>query len=88
MSEWQPIETAPPDVPVLVFDPYLHDGAGAWCYCRENRPSVFVAVFDSTSEWWTGDLVELEGGWESTGSFTVTQQLYPTHWMPLPEPPK
>lgn len=46
MAEWQPIETAPKDRPILVFDPAqkavravwrmtaIEDGSSAWIYAR------------------------------------------------------
>ena len=61
MIEWKPIETAPMDTDVLLFEPdysifvgsnfSLDDGDSYWCACGGPRRK-------------------------------------PTHWMPLPEPPK
>ena len=94
MSNWQPIETAPRDgTAVLVWVPGAREGAeGAWGRHGKNTPSVAVAKYDDykwrpEEERWTGDIVEFESGWESTGSYNVTVALKPTHWMPLPEPP-
>lgn len=59
---WQPIETAPLDTPVIVFD----------------APAVGEARHIEDHGWyWAGnDPTDVWGG-----------QIYPTHWMPLPEPP-
>lgn len=84
MSDWQPIETAPENEAVLIYDPYEHFGEGA--FLSQSRPECFVAIREGGR--WTSDLVEFEYGWASTGSYTVTQELFPTHWMPLPEPPE
>ena len=86
MTEWRPIDTAPVGEPVLIYDPHQTYGEGAWSWCNDERPCVIVAI--QGNQGWCGDLVEFEIGWESTGSYTVTQQFSPTHWMPLPEPPK
>jgi hypothetical protein len=86
-NQWQPVRTAPKDTAVLVYDPTEHvDGEGAWQYNGQGRPHVFVAILDNYDHW-ISDLVMLEYGWESTGPFTETEDLHPTHWMPLPEAP-
>lgn len=59
MSEWQPIETAPTNERVLVYE-------------------SFNGSFDIHIVKW------FNGYWESN----MGAQFYPTHWMPLPEPPK
>ncbi len=81
---WQPIEIAPENVAVLVYDPHDYSGEGAFSY--QSRPKCIVAIREGTR--WTSDLVEFETGWGSTGSYTITFELSPTHWMPLPEPPR
>lgn len=64
--EWQPIETAPVDVDVLVTD-----GSDTQCVARNST---------------------LMESWQLTycGSFAEDGDLCfePTHWMPLPPPPK
>lgn len=68
MSDWQPIETAPEDVVVLVYDP------------RWSSPltGIFYEFPPGSGAHWhyTWDQQELYG------------RLRPTHWQPLPEPPK
>ncbi len=88
MSEWQPIESAPKDGRyVVVFVPHDERKSGA--------PSVRCCQWDAeyTSEWdearadshyvgaWTDGAVRSFGSEE-------TWTYEPTHWMPLPEPPK
>jgi hypothetical protein len=64
MGEWQPIETAPKDVEILVWSQY--------------QDTAYLAICDD-QQWWTPDW------WPEKW----TEWLYsPTHWMPLPEPPK
>lgn len=74
MHEWQPIETAPKDRPVLV-----HPGlwAGRTCsiatwnddkYAKKPRP------------FWGRD--------DDMGRITYSRNAPPTHWMPLPPAPE
>lgn len=73
--EWQPIETAPKDRPLLLYgfiDPETNFNLLIW-----TAPAVFSGEFDSIDEAW----VPHGGTWE--GPFMTV-----THWMPLPEPPK
>lgn len=79
LSDWQPIETVPMDQWVLVYgDPYSTDGP---------RFGISMAQVE-TSEWWervsptqqelrSRSEVIWEGG-----------EVFATHWMPLPTPPK
>lgn len=71
MSEWQPIETAPKDTEVLVWDP------SQGCVYIARQTPFYNTPFEGVRcllghHWETG-----EGGYGT-----------PTHWMPLPEPPK
>lgn len=82
MIEWMPIETAPKDGtgPLLGFA----DGVQFTMIWR--LPGWFG---------WAGFQPRSEGGWVAhayglicyTGSGRLIE-LKPTHWMPLPEPPK
>lgn len=82
--EWQPFKTAPKNgKSVLVYDYYHHgrerheDGR-----LKQTGPDGFgpvVARFDD------------KHGWHVSASVVGGKQIKltnPTHWMPLPEPPK
>ncbi len=77
-DDWKPIETAPEDctVPVLVFCPKANRGT----------PSCEVVVMcrDCTGElsYWTN------GGPNAGDDLYFGPGEEPTHWMPLPPPPK
>ena len=87
-TEWQPIDTAPRDgTPFLLYCPGVND----W-----NRivgmPEIIVGLWhtklDTRGPGWFGDLGDVDQGYESTVAYFVREYLSPTHWMPLPEPPK
>ena len=61
MNEWQPIETAPRDRPVIVAIPQ-------WVFAD-------IGLVDVLGRWYS----PIDG---------VEHSPAPTHWMPLPEPPK
>ena len=76
MSEWQPIETAPKDGTEFQAWVVLKDrtAGGFWePKCRFNEHGAFE-IF--------GRVDYDEDGWD------CFLHLEPTHWMPLPEPPK
>lgn len=78
VSEWQPIETAPKDgTDVIVM--YMH--------CETQ--CVFNAFYASEEYHWE----KRDVGWWSYEHSEVSRILLndfmePTHWMPLPPPPK
>lgn len=75
MSEWQPIETAPKDgTPILVFSPYEK---------RDEPTNIIVARYGTANgeEFW--DYCE-----EMLSNVSGEIDPSPTHWMPLPPPPK
>lgn len=79
MSEWQPIETAPKDgTVVLLFGLWAGEVGGI-----AQEPQIDIGRWSGgrsdygSDGWWgliTGDAY---GCW-----------MRPTHWMPLPQPPK
>jgi hypothetical protein len=78
---WQPIETAPKDgTEVLV-----------WC---PSAALVPLAMHFSSEEYFAreyGDPDYMEAGWYLSYSYPdgLPECTWePTHWMPLPEPPK
>lgn len=74
-DEWQPIETAPKDgTPILVFGkPQKHPNLESWY----DGSAIFTAEWDAIDE----SFCILGGDW--LGPF-----IDPSHWMPLPAPPK
>ena len=81
MSEWQPIETAPHEVLVLLYSP------AAW-----PSEAKFEVGFASTGKEWPAP----DGGRYSNRfirnhlpavAFHRSHHGYATHWMPLPKPP-
>jgi hypothetical protein len=78
VSEWQPIETAPKDgTDVIVM--YMHI----------ETQCVFNAFYASEGHGWE----KRDVGWWSYEHSEVSRILLndfmtPTHWMPLPPPPK
>ena len=72
MSEWQPIETAPKDG-TPVLVAQPRDKHGWWIDVAENFYEVDEHL-DATDKW--------------LGRESHSVSCRPTHWMPLPEPPK
>ena len=72
MSDWKPIETAPKDGTIIIA--YSpHDGR------------VRTMQFDSHEY-----RKRPQPHWRATNNFGIMWDMerQPTHWMPLPEPPK
>ena len=68
---WQPIDTAPKDIDILLHCPAIGAVRGRWSdekFARNPRP------------FWTHDRAQLFG-------IRLARNDQPTHWMPLPEPP-
>jgi hypothetical protein len=68
---WQPIETAPKGVPLLVFSP------------EAREPAVMVAEYN---DWKDEDTGEVVSDWTDTWA-EQGLDVEPTHWRPLPAPP-
>lgn len=77
-AEWQPIETAPKDgTRVLVSYP-LEGGWQIYLAAWERKNSSFIGRFEG----WYIDRAHY-------ALTCITKKVhFPTHWMPLPEPPK
>jgi hypothetical protein len=77
MSEWQPIETAPKDGTVI--DVWLGDASASdrqfYCTGETRRAPGWAWVVDK----WRPVLAE---------GRVLSTFVQPTHWMPLPAPPK
>lgn len=79
---WHPIETAPYDVEMIIYDPnqIIHKIAVA------QRWSEYPDFF---SEDYRGFMVQGVGVRDEDGNMTIDYLKYePTHWMPLPARPK
>ncbi len=69
---WQPIDTAPKDLTeVLVFDPDYGGVRLAQYEVHAQQPFWSIDVWDLTTIGTSRDRIE----------------IFPTHWMPLPDPP-
>lgn len=78
---WQPIETAPKDG-TAVFLCWAIDSDGNRIDWTEDMTTA--GVFVQAASWWDNE------GWVVYCSMIREPRLHfePTHWMPLPEPPK
>lgn len=79
MSEWQPIETAPKDGTwvLLYFDGWDRPDV------YEGQPTIYAGQWSTENHWresgdWYVD-------WHDLTQYHIGP---PTHWMPLPDPPK
>lgn len=73
MNEWQPIATAPKDGTKIDL----------W-FPRGGENGRFTNCFWKGDTWWYG----FDSPDEQYECFTTNGKAQPTHWMPLPEPPK
>ena len=73
MSEWQPIDTAPRDVWVLVWDEKSGVNVSHW------TTGVDSSSDDQRQGWFTAE--------RDTRDETMVLDGPVTHWMPLPAPP-
>lgn len=73
---WQPIDTAPKNEPVLVYGLWAGEING-----QDKEPGIYIAKFNGRSDyegyWWSCQDTDAYAAW-----------VKPTHWQPLPEPPK
>lgn len=77
MSEWQPIETAPKDgTPILLYWPHYPDEEKGvvWLGAWKVNDRLAKGYFSDSCEW---------------DDFEMAEPRYaPSHWQPLPPPPK
>lgn len=85
MSEWQPIETAPREESVLVTFAAKDIPEG-----HMTMPGVMVAYWDAYYAPGGNGYDGQSKGWVDAHSGEGCHLHYghPTHWQPLPEPPK
>lgn len=79
MIEWQPIETAPEGVHILLYWPRGERGNGGIECATIFRDDSIGPIGMS---FWT------HGGPNSGWDWEPCNSEKPTHWMSLPEPPK
>ena len=70
--EWQPIDTAPKDMDILLYCQRRGIVRGHWNTDEYGR---------NPAPYWTHDR-------ERTWGVRETRDDQPTHWMPLPQPPE
>ena len=83
MSEWQPIETAPNSTLILAWMNGLHEHSGT-TWARYGHALIVLhdgVISQDTRKAAMDRLI----GPEYMHPYAT---LAPTHWMPLPEPPK
>jgi Protein of unknown function (DUF551) len=79
---WQPIETAPKDGTEIIAY-----GIRSCCLGHEKDEETWSSVWWASSFYLRGELVDAH--WvESKVGIRYNSRFTPTHWMPLPEPPK
>jgi len=77
MSEWQTIETAPTD------------GTAVILFTSQRRRNVWIGHFTEVVRMENGVEVFRHAGWTGTNIWPTSDADHvPTHWQPLPEPPR
>lgn len=74
MSEWLPIETAPKGVELLLYCDTFGVELGSYRSDDNDR--------EGDPKWW------YDNSYDDFSTGHASCPLNPTHWMPLPEPPK
>lgn len=91
MADWQPIETAPKDgTEILVTWQRFNKEDPRELLAPEVTIAYWTGLWGPGSETWHGrGPTRWDGNWEAA---ELTHRMFaaagPTHWMPLPEPPK
>lgn len=82
MGEWKGIDSAPKDGTEIILMKAGRVSSGSWVEWSETE-----SHYDSTGNYIGRTTVEEGASWCSyDGGFCEDDE--PTHWMPLPEPPK
>lgn len=80
-GEWQDIESAPKDGQFILVARF-RDG-DEFCWAKHSRWITAEELADNDG---LGDPDDFEAGW--TDGNEDDEPCYPTHWRPLPAPPK
>lgn len=93
MGEWQPIETAPKDgTAIVIYEPSGHYGRIQNTYMPESALKEGECTYFETDPRLLrfDDTRYAIGCWTPYGKWSNRNcaDVNPTHWMPLPEPPK
>lgn len=85
MNKWQPIETAPKDGTWVLVTPGSEERVSVGMYSGERGACLGASGVRYLSGW-----VDKQGSVSmSHGECEFSyESIWPTHWMPLPEPPK
>lgn len=78
MMNWFPIETAPKDGNCVLIAGGTFEVSNSLCG-EIDATGVTIASYNSSEKQWRG---------ENSGGHDEYYWHKPTHWMPLPEPPK
>ena len=83
MTEWKPIETAPLMEPIIVT--WKNDKGDSVVYMACKN---IISTRADTEHWETFNLDRIVSYWSSDMDGEDQLEVRPTHWMPLPAPPK
>lgn len=96
MSEWRTIDSAPKDGTAVLL--YLKEKADRRYVVDDACPKYCIGFYGHPNEDYAPGLgwvsIEVEDMGSMGGEYTgwmpdwCAVTVYPTHWMPLPEPPK
>lgn len=86
MSKWQPIETAPKGVP-------RREGALGVCWMMLAFPDDDSSYHRLSGmrvgdKFYAAPTFYCGGPWDGKQYHLREEEVHPTHWMPMPEPPK
>lgn len=98
MAEWQTIDTAPKDGTwILAYGLAYPDYAerGHWLAHAPNKPRVpYITVVRWVEGWYDKEIEVGEGLYRKESTLAYAHwnpeplAFQPTHWIPLPEPPR
>jgi hypothetical protein len=92
-SKWQPIETAPKDgTSILLHNNIIGLGIKGARAKACNNANTIIGYWQAQVKHWSDESNEEKGGWLSyvivEMAINCIDTFEPTHWMPLPNPPK